>query len=162
MRRLQESRSASRRRLRQLKAGRPAAEVQDPCLHAARWLGSTTPIPSFTSPNNRQQTRCLDRWFANFHTRPKQSLNMGAEQRGLFSMMQTGTTRVECSDKAPAAVESTQTTDFNVCRRRVMSCSATGQMSGREPLEQMRLQCQRLSTGMMDEFTSHRGQGVSS
>lgn len=55
--------------------GIPLWEAQDPCLHAALWRGSI--LPPFMPPDNQQQPCCLDQWFANFHTRHKQRLNMG-------------------------------------------------------------------------------------
>lgn len=42
--------------------------------------------PPFMSPNNQQQPCCLDQWFANFHTRHKQRLNMGAVQQFVESV----------------------------------------------------------------------------
>lgn len=51
------------------------------------WLHFTPHPPQpFMSPNNQQQPCCLDQWFANFHTRHKQRLNMGAEQQCVESV----------------------------------------------------------------------------
>ena len=60
-------------------------EAQDPCRHAALWRGSI--FPPFMSPDNQQQPCCLDQWLANFHTRRKQRLNMGALQQFMESVL---------------------------------------------------------------------------